>query len=120
MNALQTWVHAQDAVSPLTESHIYVLSFVSLRLQWFRSVDKDGTGQINCVELQAALAKGNLHFSLASVAHMYVPVLFVPSYEQTQTKWVTWAMSPRPGFGCMILTRVGGSTIKNSASFTSS
>mmetsp|Transcript_6637 Transcript_6637/g.24626 ORF Transcript_6637/g.24626 Transcript_6637/m.24626 type:complete len:154 (-) Transcript_6637:627-1088(-) len=38
--------------------------------EWFRSVDKDGTGQINCVELQAALAKGNLHFSLASVAHM--------------------------------------------------
>ncbi|GMH33023.1 hypothetical protein BSKO_00857 [Bryopsis sp. KO-2023] len=38
--------------------------------QWFRAVDADNSGQIDALELQRALAMGNLRFSLATVAHM--------------------------------------------------
>ncbi|CAD7704398.1 unnamed protein product [Ostreobium quekettii] len=41
----------------------------SLR-NWFQAVDVDGNGQITAEELQAALKKGNLNFSLATVARM--------------------------------------------------
>ncbi|GMH32547.1 hypothetical protein BSKO_00381 [Bryopsis sp. KO-2023] len=38
--------------------------------EWFRAVDHDGDGQITAQELQAALRRGNLNFSLATVARM--------------------------------------------------
>lgn len=38
--------------------------------QWFQAVDADGNGQISAAELQAALKKGNLNFSLATAARM--------------------------------------------------
>lgn len=39
-------------------------------VQWFRTVDKSGDGNIDVKELQQALALGNLHFSLQAVAMM--------------------------------------------------
>ena len=39
-------------------------------LQWFKSIDSNNDGQLDARELQKALATGNLHFSLATVAHM--------------------------------------------------
>jgi len=39
-------------------------------VQWFDSVDVDRSGSISVMELQRALALGNLNFSLATVAHM--------------------------------------------------
>ncbi|KAK9812460.1 hypothetical protein WJX73_001488 [Symbiochloris irregularis] len=38
--------------------------------QWFDSIDKDRSGTLDVKELQAALALGNLVFSLKTVAHM--------------------------------------------------
>lgn len=38
--------------------------------QWFDSMDTDGNGHLTAQELQTALAHGNLHFSLSSVAHI--------------------------------------------------
>eukprot|EP00210_Caulerpa_lentillifera_P008128 g7762.t1 len=38
--------------------------------EWFDTIDKDGNGTIDGLELQAALANGNLHFSLYSVVQM--------------------------------------------------
>lgn len=39
-------------------------------MQWFRTVDRDGSGQIGATELQQALGMGNLHFSLQVIASM--------------------------------------------------
>ena len=39
-------------------------------LQWFNSIDSNKDGQLDAQELQRALATGNLHFSLTTVAHM--------------------------------------------------
>lgn len=39
-------------------------------MEWFRAVDNDGDGQITAQELQAALRRGNLNFSLATAARM--------------------------------------------------
>lgn len=53
-----------------------------LCLQWFDSLDLDNDGMLNATELQRALAVGNLHFSLVTVAHMIrciteiLPLLF--------------------------------------------
>lgn len=38
--------------------------------QWFNAIDVDHSGELDAGELQRALALGNLHFSLAVVAHM--------------------------------------------------
>lgn len=38
--------------------------------QWFRAVDTDGSGSIDVTELQQALAKGSMHFSLSTCAQM--------------------------------------------------
>eukprot|EP00803_Ostreobium_quekettii_P002857 evm.model.scf_168.9 EVM.evm.TU.scf_168.9 scf_168:64105-67522(+) len=37
---------------------------------WFDAIDTDRNGHLTSEELQQALALGNLHFSLAAVAHM--------------------------------------------------
>mmetsp|Transcript_3299 Transcript_3299/g.9479 ORF Transcript_3299/g.9479 Transcript_3299/m.9479 type:complete len:173 (-) Transcript_3299:93-611(-) len=47
--------------------------------QWFDSVDVDRSGSISVMELQRALALGNLNFSLATVAHM------IRLHDQKQT-----------------------------------
>ncbi|KAL3150754.1 hypothetical protein ABBQ32_000531 [Trebouxia sp. C0010 RCD-2024] len=39
-------------------------------MQWFDSLDLDNDGRLNATELQRALAVGNLHFSLVTIAHM--------------------------------------------------
>jgi Ca2+-binding EF-hand superfamily protein len=39
-------------------------------MQWFNAIDVDRDGELDAGELQRALALGNLHFSLAVVAHM--------------------------------------------------
>ena len=39
-------------------------------LQWFESIDLNKDGLLDATELQRALAVGNLHFSLVTVAHM--------------------------------------------------
>ena len=39
-------------------------------MQWFQSIDTDNDGEIDATDLQKALATGNLHFSLATTAHM--------------------------------------------------
>jgi Ca2+-binding EF-hand superfamily protein len=38
--------------------------------QWFRAIDRDGNGTLDSMELQRALALGNLHFSLQATSHM--------------------------------------------------
>eukprot|EP00884_Botryococcus_braunii_P016618 jgi/Botrbrau1/363/Bobra.110_2s0020.1 len=43
----------------------------NLRLrEWFNAIDVDRSGELDAAELQRALALGNLHFSLAVIAHM--------------------------------------------------
>ena len=39
-------------------------------MQWFDTIDRNRSGTLDVKELQAALALGNLHFSLKAVAHM--------------------------------------------------
>ena len=39
-------------------------------MQWFQAVDQDKSSEIDALELQKALALGNLHFSLAVCAHI--------------------------------------------------
>ena len=39
-------------------------------MQWFQAVDQDKSNAIDALELQKALALGNLHFSLAVCAHI--------------------------------------------------
>jgi EF hand len=41
-----------------------------LAAQWFRAIDRDGNGTLDSMELQRALALGNLHFSLQATSHM--------------------------------------------------
>lgn len=38
--------------------------------RWFDTIDRNRSGTLDAKELQAALAMGNLHFSLKAVAHM--------------------------------------------------
>jgi Ca2+-binding EF-hand superfamily protein len=44
-------------------------------VQWFQFIDTDNNGRVDAQELQRALSKGGLHFSLQTVARMigYAP-----------------------------------------------
>ena len=39
-------------------------------VQWFDFIDNDSNGRVSAPELQRALSKGGLHFSLQTVARM--------------------------------------------------
>eukprot|EP01024_Parvocaulis_polyphysoides_P036599 TRINITY_DN32547_c1_g1_i4.p1 TRINITY_DN32547_c1_g1~~TRINITY_DN32547_c1_g1_i4.p1 ORF type:complete len:218 (+),score=0.69 TRINITY_DN32547_c1_g1_i4:2-655(+) len=48
---------------------LLIMSYEQLR-QWFDAIDQDRNGCLDAMELQRALALGQLHFSLQTVAHM--------------------------------------------------
>ena len=52
-----------------------------LTAQWFRAIDRDGNGTLDSMELQRALALGNLHFSLQATSHMIRCGRLVASYS---------------------------------------
>lgn len=54
---------------PLFLNHLYLNQGIGMP-QWFNAIDVDHSGELDPGELQQALALGNLHFSLAVVAHM--------------------------------------------------
>lgn len=48
--------------------------------QWFKSIDVNGNGQLDCNELQRALALGNLNFGLSDIDSM------IRTFDTTNTR----------------------------------